>query len=225
MFGQNPIRSAIFNNSSNLEVKNIFKTLQGEGLFVGMPAIFVRLGGCNLACKFCDTDFEDFTLISIEQIITEVSNLASDQSGKLIVKLVVITGGEPLRQPIELLCQKLSDIGFTVQIETNGTLYRKLPKEVYIVCSPKAGVNGYTKIREDLLPNISAIKFLVAKDIRQYNNIAEVGQSLYNIPVFIQPIDQNDQYLNRKNTELAIKLALSSGYRLSLQLHKIIGVE
>jgi organic radical activating enzyme len=225
MFGQNPKRSAIFSDGNNLEVKNIFKTLQGEGPFVGMPAIFVRLGGCNLACKFCDTDFEDFIFASLEKIITEVSNLATNESGKLIVKLVVITGGEPLRQPIELLCQKLVDIGFTVQIETNGTLYSQLPKEVYIVCSPKAGVNGYAKIREDLLPNISAIKFLVAKDIPEYNNIAEVGQSLYNIPVFIQPIDQSDKLLNIKNIELAVELALSSGHRFSLQLHKIIGVE
>ncbi|WP_316353178.1 7-carboxy-7-deazaguanine synthase QueE [Candidatus Trichorickettsia mobilis] len=225
MFGQNPKRSVVTGDGSGLEVKSIFKTLQGEGPLVGMPAVFVRLGGCNLACKFCDTDFEDFQTAKLEQIIQQVMALSVDEYGANIVKLVVITGGEPLRQPIELCCQKLIDLGFTVQIETNGTLHRALPKSVLIVCSPKAGANGYSRIREDLLPHISAIKFLVAKNIQNYSDIAEIGQSEYNIPVFIQPIDQENLQINNENTKLALELALRTGYRVSMQLHKIWGIE
>ena len=220
MFGQNPKRAAIFGDGTELEVQSIFKTLQGEGLFVGVPSVFIRLGGCNLACKFCDTDFENFKLLNIDKILEEVTNLSNN-----VIKLVVITGGEPFRQPIELICTKLVSLGFTVQIETNGTLYRLLPKEVYIICSPKAGANGYSAIREDLLPNISAIKFLVSANIHKYSLIPELGQTEYKIPVFLQPIDQYDELLNKENTELAIKLVFETGYRLSLQTHKFIGIE
>jgi 7-carboxy-7-deazaguanine synthase len=220
MFGQNPKRAVLVGDGTALEVQSIFRTLQGEGLFVGMPSIFIRLGGCNLACKFCDTDFENFKLLNIDIIIEEVIRLSGDS-----VKLVVITGGEPLRQPIELICAKLLSCGFMVQIETNGTLYRLLPKDVYIICSPKVGANGYSAIRQDLLPSISAIKFLISATIGKYSFIPEVGQTEYRIPVFLQPIDQYDELLNKQNTALAIKLAFETGYRLSLQTHKFIGIE
>ncbi|UCM85122.1 MAG: 7-carboxy-7-deazaguanine synthase QueE [Rickettsia endosymbiont of Culicoides impunctatus] len=224
MFGQNPKRAAIFNDGTSLEIKSIFKTIQGEGPFVGMPAVFIRLGGCNLACNFCDTEFEDFNILTINNIIEEVQRLTIN------IKLVVITGGEPFRQPIELLCHKLIDLDYLVQIETNGTLYRDLPDKVHIICSPKATKNGATKngyslLRDDLLSRINALKFLVAKNIPEYSNIPEVGQSKYNIPVFIQPMDQNNPLLNKENEQLAIDLALKYGYRLSIQIHKILGIE
>ncbi|WP_375333225.1 7-carboxy-7-deazaguanine synthase QueE [Candidatus Tisiphia endosymbiont of Psammoecus bipunctatus] len=219
MFGQNPKRPAIFNDGTSLEIKSIFKTIQGEGPFIGMPAVFIRLGGCNLACNFCDTDFEDFNMLTINNIIEEVEKLTIN------IKLVVITGGEPFRQPIELLCYKLVDLDYMVQIETNGTLYRNLPDKVHIVCSPKAGKNGYALLRDDLLSYINALKFLVAKNIPKYSNIPEVGQSKYNIPVFIQPMDQNNLLLNKENERLAIDLAIKYGHRLSLQTHKILGIE
>ncbi|WP_375318587.1 7-carboxy-7-deazaguanine synthase QueE [Candidatus Tisiphia endosymbiont of Oplodontha viridula] len=219
MHGQNPKRAAIFNDGITLEIKSIFRTIQGEGPFVGMPAVFIRLGGCNLACNFCDTDFEDFNILTINNIIEEVKRLTIN------IKLVVITGGEPFRQPIELLCHKLIDLDYLVQIETNGTLYRDLPDKVHIVCSPKVTKNSYSLLRDDLLSRINAIKFLVAKNIPEYSSIAEVGQSKYNIPVFIQPMDQNNPLLNKENAKLAIDLALKYGYRLSIQIHKILDIE
>ncbi|ABV73296.1 50S ribosomal protein L35 [Rickettsia canadensis str. McKiel] len=225
MFGQNPKRSILNGDGTKLEVKSIFKTIQGEGIFVGSPAIFVRLGGCNLACHFCDTEFEDFDLVDITEILNKVESLALNSKNEKSVNLVVITGGEPMRQPIALLCQKLLDRDFKVQIETNGTLYRSLPNEVSIICSPKAGQTGYSKIREDLLSQISAVKFIVAKNILEYSFIPEVGQTAYNIPVFVQPMDQNNPKLNDENNALAVKLALESGSKLSLQTHKFLGID
>lgn len=235
MFGNNPKRPAVLGDGTELHIKKIFKTIQGEGPFAGMPAIFVRLGGCNLACHFCDTDFENFSLMSIDQIYSSIQEMTNSWrmrmiEGVNISPLVVITGGEPFRQPIELLCQILIDASYNVQIETNGTLYRKLPKEVHIVCSPKAilnsnGEGGYKELRADLLPYLSAIKFLLAQNIPAYRDIAEIGQTQYNIPVFIQPMDQNDPELNQANMKLAISIALQKHCRLSLQLHKVLDIE
>lgn len=225
MFGNNPKRSATFGDGNILEIQKIFKTIQGEGPFAGRPSIFVRLGGCNLACSFCDTEFEDFSPLKLQDIIGEITKLSLNKEKLRSVKLIVITGGEPFRQPIEKLCESLVELGFTVQIETNGTIYRDLPREIHIVCSPKPGPNGYKMIREDLLSRISAIKFLIAKNLKFYDSINEVGQTKYNIPVYIQPIDQNNEKFDLENIELAIEQSLETGSYLSTQIHKYLNIE
>lgn len=216
MRGKNPIRKPILDDGSKLDVKNIFATLQGEGLYVGTPAVFVRLGGCNLACEFCDTDFESFVSIPLADIMDKVKKLAGDA-----IKLIVITGGEPLRQNIVPFCEELLVGGYSVQIETNGTLYRELPQEADIVCSPKSSI----PLREDLLQKLSALKFLISANNNNYNDVPEVGQSKYNIPVFVQPMDEYDEAKNIANRNLAMELAMRHGYRLSLQIHKILNIE
>lgn len=138
-------------------------------------------------------------------------------------RLIVITGGEPLRQPIEALCAALIERGFKVQIETNGTLYRELPQEVDIICSPKNTGVGYFPIRPDLLARINAFKFIISAQLKEYAQVGEVGQG--DTPVYVQPMDEQDDAKNAANLALAMELASRYGYRLSLQLHKIIGVE
>lgn len=225
MFGNNPKRPFIQGDGNIIAIQNIFKTIQGEGPFAGIPAIFIRLGGCNLACNFCDTEFENFTNISTDDILDQVLKLSNDPYGTQIIRLVVITGGEPLRQPIERLCEKLINLNLLVQVETNGTLYRKLHKSVHIVCSPKTNTSGYNIINQDLLQCVDTIKFLIAKNIPYYRDVPDVGQNKYNIPVFIQPIDQCDEKLNRDNIKLTVEIALNKGYKISLQLHKILSID
>lgn len=217
MRGKNPIRPPIFGDGQKLEVKNIFPTLQGEGLYAGVPSVFVRLGGCNLACVFCDTEFEDAPIIPITDIMTQVKELAGS-----VIKLVVITGGEPFRQNIAPFCEALIAAGLSVQIETNGTLYRELPKEVDIVCSPKNTGLGYAPIRGDLLARISALKYIISAGDPAYNHVPETAE---NIPIFVQPMDEGDLAKNSANRKLALELAMQHGYRLSLQLHKILNIE
>ena len=224
MYGKNPIRPPENGPGLNLAVQEIFPTLQGEGPFAGMPAVFVRLGGCNLACSFCDTEFEDFDEMSLRDIIGEVESLAKSSVNAKARKLVVITGGEPLRQPIELLCQTLLDDGFDVQIETNGTIWRELPKAVDVVCSPKATNGTYFPVRDDVLQRASALKFIVSEHLAGYGDVPEVGQDKFDTPVYVQPMDEYDEIKNQENLMLATRLAMQNGYRLSVQLHKIIGV-
>lgn len=225
MHGKNPIRPPVSDAGQKLEVKSIFATLQGEGLFVGVPSVFIRLGGCNLACDFCDTEFEDATITPLADIMQKIKDIALNDNGVRVRRLVVITGGEPLRQNIVLLCEQLLADGFAVQIETNGTLYRDLPEKVDIVCSPKNTGRGYMHIREDLLRRISAFKFIISASQRDYNNVVDVGQGEYGIPVFVQPMDEYDEIKNAANTNLALELANTHGYRLSLQTHKILKIE
>ncbi len=225
MHGKNPIRPPVLDDGQNLEVKSIFATLQGEGIYVGVPSVFVRLGGCNLACSFCDTEFEDAAVMPLADILAQVDRLSRNDDGVCVRKLVVITGGEPLRQNIAQFCEKLLANGFMVQIETNGTLYRNLPQRIDIICSPKNTGQGYMPIRGDLLEKISALKFIISASENNYRNIGEVGQSKYNIPVFVQPMDEGSAAKNAANTELALALAMQYGYRLSLQTHKILKIE
>jgi len=219
MFGKNPIRPPAMGDGARLAVQEIFPTLQGEGPHTGAPSIFIRLGGCNLACSFCDTEFEDFRDMPLEEILSAVKTHAAG-----VRKLVVITGGEPLRQPIAPLCEQLLAAGFQVQIETNGTLYRELPPGVEIICSPKNAGKGYFPIRPDLLERVTAFKFILSRQDPLYMEVPEVGQSEHNTPVYVQPMDEYDEGRNRENRAFAQQIALDKGYRFSLQLHKILGI-
>ena len=241
MFGKNKILKPENHDGSSLQVQEIFATFQGEGPYVGYPSVLVRLGGCNLACSFCDTEFDSFKEKTVDEIVVEVLRLARDEegevgveigakknskksAGKILRNLVVITGGEPLRQPIEKLCEELLSRGFLVQIETNGTLFRDLPQEVEIICSPKNAGTGYHKIRDDLLEKIAAFKFIISATNPLYTSFGEVGQSAKNIPVYLQPMDEYDEEKNRANVARVLELAAQHGARISLQMHKILKI-
>lgn len=251
MFGKNKILKPQNHDGLQLDVQEIFATFQGEGPFVGYPSVFVRLGGCNLACDFCDTEFDSFSNIKLAEIILKIEELARQNLSQKDIfvrqelakmqiilpakienwfnlerkrNLVVITGGEPLRQPIERLCEQLVALGFLVQIETNGTIFRNLPKEVKIICSPKVSGGKYHKIREDLLARIDAFKFIISAGKKEYSDIADVGQNQSGAPVYLQPMDEYDDLKNRANQGLAIELAKKYGARISLQTHKILGI-
>lgn len=216
MHGQNPKRPPETGDGSILQVVEVFPTLQGEGPFTGHPAVFVRLGGCNLACNFCDTEFETFHPMHLGALLARIINEAAG-----VRDLVVITGGEPLRQNIAPLCEALLAQGLRVQIETNGTLWRDLPEAVNVVCSPKA---PYHPLRADLLARTDALKFIISADDAEYADVADVGQKQFNIPVYVQPMDMYDPIKNVANVARAGMLAQKHGYRLSLQTHKILGI-
>jgi 7-carboxy-7-deazaguanine synthase len=224
MLGKNPIRSAEFGDGSSLYIKELFATFQGECYLAGVPAVFLRLGGCNLACDFCDTNFEDYEQINIENLLEQIKTLAQNSENKRVRNLVVITGGEPFRQPIELLCDELIATNFKVQIETNGTLYRKINQQVEIVCSPKNPNGNNPKIRPDILERCNALKFIISATKPNYQNVWNVGTEGLNIPIYVQPMDELEPIKNQQNIEYVKNLAFENGYNISIQTHKILDI-
>ncbi len=218
MFGDNPLRPPVKGDGSVLQIKEIFPTLQGEGPNTGQAAVFVRLGGCNLACDFCDTDFEEFCTLQLADITTRIDEIAVEND----INLVVITGGEPLRQPITKLCDYALQAGYKVQIETNGTLWQELPEKVEVVCSPKASNGLYFPPHPHLQKHIIALKFVISAQRKPYDTIPEFAA---NFSVWLQPMDENDESKNRNNLIYAMQLAEKYGYKLSLQTHKLFGID
>lgn len=223
MFGKNPKRAPKKTDGSVLDVENIFPTIQGEGPFVGYPSVFIRLGGCNLACDFCDTEFENFKEFSLLDIIEKTKELSLNQKGLRVRNLVVLTGGEPFRQSITLLCEELLKEGFGVQIETNGVFYQELPLQVDIVCSPKIGQSKYY-IHPEIYSRANALKFIISKNSPLYSKLPEFAANFAGA-VYLQPMDEYDENLNRQNLEYCLELCCETGYLISLQTHKIMGID
>lgn len=235
------------NETRTYRVKNIWKTLQGEGLFAGRPAVFVRLVGCNMWSGYeatrqrdagrtgakcplwCDTDFtkegsNDYTAGELAKQIKAVGGE---------IKFVVITGGEPLMQIDAALIKLLRAQELFVAIETNGTMSLKeacwdeatntLEAPDWIVCSPKLS-------QEELkLEFFDELKLVVPDYLpqkfsqfvqRQRSN--KIGDHLLPL-LWVQPEDGTRLNEARR---LAIDLALSHPqWRVSVQTHKILDVE
>lgn len=217
--------------SSSIDIFEVFPTIQGEGPYTGMPAVFVRLAGCTLMCPACDTLYTgpQRTLHSVEEAVDVVA--AIRPSG-----LVVLTGGEPLRQRVGPFVQQLLDSGYTVQIETNGTLpiwaagFRYLAdRNFHIVCSPKSPT-----IHKEARENSHSFKYVIqAGHVDPEDGLPTtcmggmdkpVARPNPVTPVWVQPMDEKDESLNEANRQAAVEVCLKYGYRLSLQTHKLLGL-
>lgn len=212
------------------DVINIWKTIQGEGPLAGVPAIFVRLAGCNLQCPMCDTNYtEGRTIMKIEEIVEAVDEIDSK------IKLIVITGGEPFRQPISELLSALSGQFYqrTVQVETNGTLYRPIyNQQAMVVCSPKT-----KKIHPAMAQQIHAWKYVVEHGkVSEFDGLPEsvLGMDMHvarppkdtdKRNIYVQPMDSQDHSLNLLHLDTAVQSCMKHGYRLCLQTQKIVGLD
>ena len=207
------------------QVKEIFYTLQGEGMNAGCPAVFCRFAGCNLwsghekdrasaVCRFCDTDFVGVDgscggkYPSAPALAAAIERLWP--AGKTARRFAVLTGGEPALQVDAPFLDALHACGFFVAIETNGTL--ELPAGIDWVCvSPKAN---------------AALKVLKGNELKLVYPQAGASPSAYENLSFehflLQPMDG----LNVKaNTERAVAHCMEHPkWRLSLQTHKLLGI-
>ena len=205
-------------------VKEIFLTLQGEGGQAGRPAVFCRFAGCNLwsgreadraqaVCTFCDTDFVGMDgpgggRFSNAEALADA--VAAAWTGGAANRLVVCTGGEPLLQLDPPLITALKDRGFSIAVETNGTLAAP-PGVDWICVSPKAQAPlAQTTGQEMKLvfpqPGVDPERF-AGLDFERF---------------YLQPMDGPDRIAN---TEAAIAYCLAHPqWRLSVQTHKYLGI-
>src|SRR4051812_47190254 len=206
-------------------VKEIFYTLQGEGVNAGRPAVFLRFAGCNLwsgreedrataTCTFCDTDFIGTdgpgggkfpTAAALADAVA--SKWPESESGQ---RFVVCTGGEPLLQLDEPAIAALHARGFEIAVESNGT--QPAPASLDWICvSPKAGAELIQRSGQELklvYPQIGAEPERFARlDFKHF---------------FLQPMDGPNR---ERNTQLALRYCLDHPqWRLSLQTHKLLGI-
>jgi 7-carboxy-7-deazaguanine synthase len=202
-----------------LKIAEIFASLQGEGLRQGEPAIFVRLAGCNLRCPFCDTKraWTGGRRITVERIAGRIAYLKKAHPAEWIV----LTGGEPLLQDVGPLVRRLKSAGLKIQVETNGLFYRRLPADWYTV-SPKPPDYIFhpeyrAQAREVKLVASRELSFAVVTRIRD----AFPPET----PLLLQP-ESNTAPSRAKALRLLRRTAKEgrTNVRLSLQMHKILGI-
>lgn len=230
-----------YRQDGSLEVVNVFHTIQGEGIYAGMPAIFVRLAGCNLKCPLCDTDYtSNRELLTMDELCERMLTCRDPRT--LMPRLIVFTGGEPMRQNLSPIVKRLLTYSENlVQIETNGTQFDEhLPyyeSRLSVVVSPKTH-----SLHPLIRPHIAAYKYVVehgevdAVDglptrvlgkrcivARPWLTGDTPAQSKHMI--FVQPLDEKDPERNRRHMYEAVQSCLRFNYRLSVQLHKLAGLE
>jgi 7-carboxy-7-deazaguanine synthase len=208
-------------------IKEIFYTLQGEGVNAGRPAVFCRFAGCNLwsgreedraaaVCNFCDTDFVGTdgpgggTFATPRAVAAAVAALWPNGDAPGARRLVVCTGGEPMLQLDEALTRAFHDEGFEVAVETNGTL--ALAEGIDWVCvSPKAGANL-------LLTNGDELKLIFPQTGAEPERFERMEFRHF----LLQPMDGSDR---ERNTRAALRYCLAHPrWRLSLQTQKLLGI-
>ena len=210
-------------------VQEIFYSLKGEGLWTGTPMSFIRLSGCNLNCEFCDTVHDRQKPMTINEIIEEVLKYPSYK--------VVLTGGEPLIQPVEELLNILHDHRFSVHLETNGTqpIQDSFYQFDWIAVSPKSPVETLSKITFRLADEI---KFLCGlPGWEEY--IDEVMMKmvvLQKARLYLMPLAKAKFFyhgLNRSREELIdVNIETAKNYCLNhpefsfcVQLHKVLCIK
>jgi len=209
-------------------VKEMFLTLQGEGMQAGRRAVFLRFAGCNLwtgreadrakaICQFCDTDFvgtdgENGGKFATPKALAEAAaRLWEGEGGR---RFLVVTGGEPMLQLDPPLIDALHDEGFEIAVESNGTL--AAPEGVDWLCiSPKAGSDVVQRAGDEL------------KLVWPQQGIDPAALIEWDFATFlVQPMDCGSEEANEASRAAAIALVMSdSRWRLSLQTHKLLGLK
>ncbi|MBC7004622.1 7-carboxy-7-deazaguanine synthase QueE, partial [Photobacterium sp. BZF1] len=209
----------------------------GEGVFTGVPAIFVRLQICPVGCAWCDTkqtwNAEPQDHGSIEDVMaktadspiwTEIDadgivNLLKQQG--YTAKHVVITGGEPCIYDLLPLTTALEQAGFQCQIETSGTSEVLATQNTWVTVSPKINMKAKLPVLASALERADEIKHPVGtqKDIDQLDELIDGKNLKADVNIALQPISQKP-----RATELCIDTCIKRNWRLSIQTHKYLAI-
>jgi organic radical activating enzyme len=198
-------------------VKEMFgPTLQGEGAHAGRPCVFLRFAACNLDCKWCDTDFaaEGAVKLASDDILTRLLEL--DVNG---ARMVVVTGGEPTLQWDAPLSAAIKDAGFRIHMESNGTRAPAGPVD-WLTVSPKPQFHtGSLTLASDL--PVSEVKVVVDDTVDGV--VLDRYAARYACDHYFAQPCMDDRYPEHLARTIALVQARPR-WRLSVQLHKILGV-
>lgn len=204
-------------------VSSHFFTLQGEGPYMGQPAVFLRTSGCNLGnkkntCPWCDTDFrlhlgqkKTFAQIHNDSLSMIRDNMTDEAYERLERPVMVLTGGEPMLQDNLGQFTKEYENEWQFQIETNGTMFCEIGERTTLVCSPKAVLGkGYPKLRREVFDRADCLKFVVAaQDDDPHTQIpdyafefARTGRPVYVSPIMVYKKAYVGEVSNAWNPEL-----------------------
>jgi organic radical activating enzyme len=206
------IKKDIFSGGRKLPVMEEFYTLQGEGYNMGKAAYFVRIGGCDVGCSWCDSkeswNAELFPPVVIDDVISNVKAIPADT--------VVITGGEPSLYPLDYFTSKLQGFGIKTMVETSGA--HELSGNWNWVClSPKK----FSPPQSSVYKIASELKVIIQResDLKW----AELNAELVNkdVPLFLQPEWSVASELMPLLTDYIMK---NPKWRMSLQSHKYMGI-
>jgi organic radical activating enzyme len=193
----------------NLNVKEIFYSLQGEGGRQGEASIFIRLTGCNLKCNFCDTDFAEGRDMNFGQIMAIIKQYSC--------KWIVWTGGEPTLQLTDEILLFFKKQGYLQAIESNG--HKKLSDLLdYTVVSPK----GNPAYAGELNPEVDEVRIPVKKGMA----IPSIDLLPAAKQYFLSPVFTTGMHSTNANIAYCVKyIKLHPEWRLSVQMHKLIGID
>ena len=202
-----------------LKINEIFPSIQGEGLRLGEPTLFIRFSECNLKCAFCDTKYAWHTgqEMTVESILKKIKKIHT----AFPTEWVCLTGGEPLFQNIRALAQRIKAENFKIQVETNATIFRRLGVDWYTI-SPKPPNYFY---HPEYIKKAKEVKMVVTKEL-DFGVLKKLRQDFpEKIPLILQP--QSNNKSSGKHAIRLIKQSLKEGMkniRLTAQIHKIFGL-
>ncbi|WP_216782518.1 7-carboxy-7-deazaguanine synthase QueE [Candidatus Profftia tarda] len=218
-------------------VNQFVETIQGEGVYAGVPAIFIRLQGCPVGCSWCDTKYtwehspkyevsindimmkseenDEWCWAASEQILTIMRN------SNYTARHVVITGGEPCIHDLRPLTKLMSTESLSCQIETSGTHEILCSEETWVTVSPKINMKGKMNVLESSLMRSDELKHPVSRnsDIENLDKLLGLLNDKKQRLISLQPISQKET-----STKLCIKTCIARNWRLSIQMHKYLNI-
>ena len=217
-----------------MKISEIFYSIQGEGVLVGMPSVFIRTSGCNLRCEWCDTPYTSWNpegeSLSVEEILERVRTFPASH--------VVVTGGEPMIAPrVVALTSALHQAGLHITVETAGTVYEPVSCDLMSISPKLANSTPHTReqgrwaaqherlrYQPEVLRRLISefpyqLKFVVASrgDVEEIQNVrAEIGADPER--VILMPEGTEREILAERSCWLA-EICKNTGYRYSPRLH------
>lgn len=223
------------------KINEIFYSMQGEGIYLGVPQVFIRFSGCNIHCVYCDADHLSYKTYTTGKLLEEVETLLGDKS----INSISITGGEPLCQKDFLIdyLPLLRRRGYKVYLETNGILYDELRQVLFCVDiismdfklpSSTMGRSFWEEHEEFLKIGLEKeifVKIVVTQDtsLKDINTAVEIMSGVNpKIPLIIQPVTENSKCKSPEAGKIEDfkNLALKKIYRVEVipQIHPLLGI-